>query len=380
MQRSGLSKEPSISTCGVGTEITGIHPTVIKCDDIIGPKNITTADQKQKVIDWINELLPILGNVGRLHIVGTPWDFDDGYAYMMENWLKKKDANGNDLFAFRRMGLRDPENDVESIMPHKFGKAEIDQLYHTMPLDEFSKQIMCDPLNRDNTLIPLENIITYGRLPVKKEEYWEAFMAIDPGISLQKQKCWTGIVVGIPLPPFHLYIDTALRQKCLPSELLDLVIDTINQYQGRLRKIGVEDQSFQKIYEGSLINVVRERMWENPENHNIQVVPMKADNKLKRIYAIEPYFRHKQMYVKESLKDMIYQLSHYPHLSETNIDLLDSLGYLIRLLPPQALRNPYGIIKPGRESKQPDRKKYPPGTVFAGEGELVPVQDEAGVW
>jgi len=44
-------------------------------------ENITTADQKLKVIDYVDKTIPLVGTEGHVYVVGTPWAYDDVYQY-----------------------------------------------------------------------------------------------------------------------------------------------------------------------------------------------------------------------------------------------------------------------------------------------------------
>ena len=47
--RTIRAKEPSIFCSGVETAATGMHPDIIIMDDLVSERNVTTADQIEKV-------------------------------------------------------------------------------------------------------------------------------------------------------------------------------------------------------------------------------------------------------------------------------------------------------------------------------------------
>lgn len=354
------SKEPSFATAGTEKEITGRHPDLLIFDDIVGPKNVTTADQRQKVIDYIIQAIPLLGITGELIMVGTPWAYDDAYHHVQTKWLGKIDADGSPLFSYAKMGIIDDNG--EPTMPSVYNRAAIESLKGTIPSFEWACQYLCDPVAEGSTLINRRDILKYGGLPYDKISNYDVWITIDPAISLDKKKCWTGIVCGIPVPPYYLYIDRAERLKVLPQDLIAAVLNIIDSYGGRVRAVGIEEQSFQKIYEGSLVNELRKRMYESPGARRIAVIPLVAnDSKHSRIYALEPYFRHHQIYVQENCEHMLDQLNRYPRLSDHNLDLLDALAYQLQLLPPAILNNPYGIIKQEERVPKTPGAFYDPG-------------------
>lgn len=354
-QRKNITKEPSISTAGTDVEVTSTHPRHIILDDLVGPKTITTSIQKQKTIDYINECLPLVGTSGTIDISATRWAFDDAYQYLIDNWVNKMDWDGNNLFAFDCMAIEDEQGNP--IMPSKFGKAQIAQLKDTMPLHLFACQMENNPLAHGNSLVKYEDVLIYDMLPKNFPENYDVFITVDPAISLNPNKCYTGIVCGIPVKPNLLYIDEALHLKVLPSGLIENVLMLIEKYDGKVRCIGIEETAFQKIYSGSLINELRKKMSENPNFRNIWVRPLSPiDNKHKRIHAMEYYFRHHQIYIREGtkgLRKLLEQVYHYPHLSEVNLDMIDALAYFPDVLPATCLRSSYGIVEVKKKREDP---------------------------
>jgi hypothetical protein len=188
-------------------------------------------------------------------------------------------------------------------------------------------------------------------------------MAMDPGRSLHAKKCSTGILVGIPVLPYDLFIDEALKIKAEPSDIIETMMDIIlrPRYRFRIKTIAIEINAFQTIYEGSLLNRIREKAAEFRKQkeyalaswlYSIRTIGIESsDNKDDRIYALEPYYRHHQIHIKVGLKDFVFQVTSYPNLSDNNKDLLDAQTILHQVLPSQFLINRRGII-PHRKPRQ----------------------------
>jgi len=241
-QRKNITKEPSVSTAGTDVEVTSTHPRHIILDDVVGPKTITTSQQKQKTIDYINECLPLVGTSGTIDISATRWAFDDAYQYLIDRWVTKKDWNGNNLFAFDCMGIEDEHGNP--IMPSKFGKPQIAQLKDTMPMHLFACQMENNPLSGGNALINKQDVLTYDILPKNLPDDYNVFITIDPAISLNVNKCYTGMICGIPVKPNLLYIDEALHLKVLPTDLINNILMLIEKYENHVKCIGIEETYF----------------------------------------------------------------------------------------------------------------------------------------
>lgn len=85
LNRKSNPKEATFEVTGVGGEITGRHYDVIIFDDIVGPENVGTLEQLNKLRNWWNQMQAILEPGGDQILVGTRWHFADLYGYIIEN-------------------------------------------------------------------------------------------------------------------------------------------------------------------------------------------------------------------------------------------------------------------------------------------------------
>lgn len=347
-------KDPTVLTCGTETDVTGKHPKKIHVTDIVHPKNITTFEQKEKIKDFLRRLIHLAGPYGRMVIEGTPWAMDDAYCYAKDKWSNRLEPDGSPLFARRILDLEKP--DGTSIMPSKYTPAYIKLLKEITPEDEYACLYRCDPTKcGSGSLIKLEDLerSKYFKFPYDTTPDYEVYVAIDPGISEEAKQCYTGITLGIPVLPYDLYVDEAIKGRYSPEMVISKVVELCRRphYRDHIRQIAIESVAFQRIYKGSLEKALR-----RADIGGIHVKELKPDDsKDRRIYSLEPFFRHLQIHIQENLKDLIYQVSHYPHIGIHNRDLLDSLAYLVRSLPHSFMINPTGIIElDERMIKKPD--------------------------
>jgi hypothetical protein len=77
--RAGTGREPCFMPSSIGSNRAGMHPTDIIADDPSNERNSTTPVQRQKVLDAMHQLEPILRDPSDGHIwhIGTPWAFKD---------------------------------------------------------------------------------------------------------------------------------------------------------------------------------------------------------------------------------------------------------------------------------------------------------------
>ncbi len=361
-----FSKEPSIMIAGLKTDMTGKHPRWIDVDDMLHTKNMTTPEQQEKVFVFFEECIHLTGDQGHLTIDGTPKACDDPSVRIRNKWAKIIDGTSggegenSKLFFFRSMDLE--KADGATIMPHKYTAPYVKLLKEITPVNMYACEYRCNPMAGDNTLIKPYDLerCQYDSFMLKRENF-DCFMTIDPGSALSSKKCYTGINLGILQPPYDLWIDYSERVRAEPSHILDKVLDIVSsvKYRDRVKWIGVETVSFQKIYKGSLQNALMKA------GHDILVVPLTPDDsKDNRIYNLEPYFRHGQIHILSALKDLIYQVGHYPHIAKYNRDLIDALAYFAQLLGQLWIVNPEGIIQPSE--KKVEEVKYRPPEEVAG--------------
>jgi len=376
------SKQPSIMVAGLKTDMTGKHPRWMDIDDPLHPKNMTTPEQQDKVFNFIEECVHLTGDQGHLTIDGTPYGCDDPYVRTRDKWAKIIDGTtGGEnakLFFFRSMDLE--KSDGTTIMPHKFTPQYVKLLKEITPVQTYALQYRCNPMAGDNLLIKPYDLdrCQYDQFALDRKKF-RAYITIDPGAALSSKKCFTGINLAVLQPPYDLWIEYSIRMRAEPSHIIDKVLDIVSnaKWRGQIDFIGVETVSFQKIYRGSLQNALMKA------GYDILVTPLTPDDsKDNRIYNLEPYFRHGQIHILRELKDLIYQVGHYPHIAKYNRDLIDALAYFPQLLKERWIINPTGIILPTEEKIIVIPKHTDPLMIAGGEEEenLVGVASEGREW
>jgi len=71
--------EPTISSFGLGSEVTGRHCDWIKCDDVVGEQNTGTREQKEKVRHQVQNLEAVRDPGSYFFDIGTIWADDDAH-------------------------------------------------------------------------------------------------------------------------------------------------------------------------------------------------------------------------------------------------------------------------------------------------------------
>lgn len=84
-QRTRASAEPSIATTGVEKAQASQHYDNIVMDDLVIRENISTVEQRNRVINFYRDTLDLLEPKGTLVIIGTRWAMGDLYQHIIEN-------------------------------------------------------------------------------------------------------------------------------------------------------------------------------------------------------------------------------------------------------------------------------------------------------
>lgn len=82
--RNRIYREPTVSISTVGSVKAGSHYNHIKIDDMVTELNSLTADQRQKVIDFYDGLIPLLEPDGYIDLIGTRYHQFDLYGKLLE--------------------------------------------------------------------------------------------------------------------------------------------------------------------------------------------------------------------------------------------------------------------------------------------------------
>lgn len=101
----GTVKEPTITTAGVETALTGGHYDIIMHDDLVEENNIGTKEQIQKIIRFYQNSLDLLDPGGKLIVIGTRWAMGDLYGHIIENEMGT--INGKPIEAENRIKWRE---------------------------------------------------------------------------------------------------------------------------------------------------------------------------------------------------------------------------------------------------------------------------------
>lgn len=101
----GSIKEPTITTAGVETALTGTHYDILVLDDLVEENNCNTKEQIEKIIRFYQNSLDLLDPGGIVVVVGTRWSEGDLYGWIIQNEMTS--LNGTEILPEMRARWRE---------------------------------------------------------------------------------------------------------------------------------------------------------------------------------------------------------------------------------------------------------------------------------
>ena len=224
-------REPSLFASSPGTGNAGKHPTDIHFDDLQNEKNSRTYAQRQKVIDYIKQAVPIARNPYKSPIcaVMTAWAPDDAYCYLRDHpmWtmVTRGVWDGVNPATGEKDGTGPGPNGSWPLCP-SFMTAE--EIYKT--LDEvgevfFAAQYLNDPIPAEDALFDKPMIEAFedlselapvgGKLsipaPISHQTggqilLWDPVHRLEGQGGVQQKRSLNGLIRVYPVPAKRLGI------------------------------------------------------------------------------------------------------------------------------------------------------------------------------
>jgi len=356
LPRTGIFSEPSISAIGVKGAAQSGHYTTIRIDDLVGKEAMESQAVLEKVFEWQDNTEELLvepdishPDASEISIVGTHWGVGDYFDYVQEKYTKYewiivpalKDPKLEDRTHITY--LQHPHvNDGESNYPEKFKTEHYIEMMNN-PEKEliFWAQHMNNPrmgsgLNKfdikwlkfyreeereDGTYLFCKDD---NEVFAVKEIPW--FGMIDPGgfseLKLTKKGSRNAMLIaGQARDSVKKFVRFTHADRFKePDKFMDILFAAQKKHKPRLWRI---DTAAQQAY--IYKDILQER---KKRGEFIRVSPMtassKKDSKDDDIQAlINPMFNG-EIYVHESMKELIAEVGMYPH--GMTKDLIDMLG------------------------------------------------------
>ena len=302
-QRANLgAKEPTLQAISVGVVTVGFHWDFGFFDDVYGQKNTSTVEQRDKVWNWIGEMMAQLDPGARLFIIGTLHHFDDGYCRVM------KDHRLRELFEVFVFAWCDPLVDPGStepttlFFPGVLTRAFVAQQKLKMSPRQFACYYENKPFAGDQQLFKPEyfRVIRDQDIPNAVWTYILtdfAFIADENRTGVPDRTCFW--VVSLDTHRVAYVRDFFVGAVRL-NDSCRLLCDLWNAYQvANIKGVTLEKASGAESIK-SMLEELRRQTFIMPRL--IDIPGRNQQEKDLRIEAIEPRFRRGDIYFAQSLR------------------------------------------------------------------------------
>ncbi|MEM2111665.1 MAG: hypothetical protein QXX08_07290 [Candidatus Bathyarchaeia archaeon] len=229
------------------------HYSILINDDLVNKDNCNTAEQIEKIIDWWKLARSLLESKGFEIIIGTRYNRDDLYGYLLERFLEFTpetyiqhrskaivQLNKNNYHYLRITCWADPENERGSTFPTLFSEDKLKRI-QAEQAEFFSYQYLNDVTSESDAVFKRSWIQHWrrGELPEGRITY----MLVDPSGKETTQSDRTGIVVVDAGIDKRFYVIYAKGEKMTDLSAVEEILKLASYYQPAL--IGIEEGKFE---------------------------------------------------------------------------------------------------------------------------------------
>lgn len=339
VNRKGAHAEPTVTAQGTEGARAGAHYTLIICDDIATKEAKDQPSTMAKIIDWADgtEALLELPYENQILIIGTPWAHDDVYEHLRKSWGTTQNKNfysecirpffddeGEPIFS-ELYGGRDNALDFARRMAETnaylwsanflLSPQIPDAQFDEKDLQYFDLSPDRDYLLYKGFAMEQPNVVPIDSL--------EVYITVDPAFSKDATASKAAICVSGVAPDGHIFVLESAGVRSGTDKLIDKICEFCWQYEGQLRKIGIEKVGQQQAFIDYLNKEFRRRgIYRRVE----PLPPGSAKSKEARIRAnLQPYFSQRRLWLRINQSGLLEEFRKFP-LSNLR-DELDAMSY-----------------------------------------------------
>ena len=281
VDRTEISKDPTIKATGLMGPITGGRSDLIICDDIIDEENIRTQLQLEKVNTWFNKvLIPTLYPWGAIIVIGTRWSYADIYAELLEKWPHN---------VKQAIETIDGEETDNVLWPEYWPYEKLVERRNEIGTIIFNCQYQNDPTTMEGNKLKSWMLHSWNEQRPDGTEYGgppsncQYYAALDPSLG---ENDYFGIAILAYDPPHNqAYLVDVLAEHHPFPDIIKTQIPLLHS-QYKFLKIYMETNFWQKL----LINM--------PELRGLPIVPVQTvRNKEERFIPMSSHFESKRVLV-----------------------------------------------------------------------------------
>ena len=268
VKNTRMDGEVSVMAVGLGGSITGFRSDLLIVDDLVDRTNVNTDIQREKVVEFWNEIVfPTLNPDGRIFVICTRWSNKDFYSLLMEQEAYRDNIHVVSAFREDEDGkpVKDAGGQYISYWPERWPVEKLLQIREEIGSLAFSAQYLNNPSGYEGRLFKPEWIHHYtvddDILP--KQGNMVYVMSVDPNISEEPEADNTAIVtLAVDSKRGDVYVlDIFARPMGFLNQVEHLKMYALRRQlsvgktfllgEQTIMKIGVESVAYQKALQAT---------------------------------------------------------------------------------------------------------------------------------
>lgn len=328
-QRQRPNKTPTVDTAGIDKVLTSQHYRIIKADDLVTRETTTTGEQIEKVKNHLKDLLKLLDPDGLMDIIGTRWDDQDAYRWVLDELTNEaqlhdeafavfdlppvRDENGNKVYL---IGPTYPQGSIPTF-PKKFTINILEHLKYKLGSYDYSCNIENNPTSPTNRIFQ-DPMRYWDSLP----EEISHMVLVDPAISKRDDSC-DAVVVDVAESRggqiFAVDYEAFQGEGKHPGRIIDKVIEYLLVHGANV--CGIEAVGYQEVLCTLLVDELKKRKLK------MDVVPIhQNEDKARRIICLQPYWERNDFLIKRGMAKLEEQLQKFRKPIVAACDVLDAIA------------------------------------------------------
>lgn len=273
VNRTEISKNPTVKATGLMGAITGGRSDLIICDDLIDEENIRSQLQLEKALTWHDKVLsPTLYPWGGEIVIGTRWHYADLYQNFINQY--PKDAPN---ISVKKAIIKeaDPENNISPVVlwPEYWTYSKLVDKRRKVGSIIFDCQYQNDPTSMEGSLLKAKWLQPWEQPPPAHCRY---YFGIDPSLG---ESDYFGIaILAFDQQKNQAYLEDVWAEHLpFPQILKEKLPQLIRQYHPL--KMYMETNFWQKL------------LTKMPELQGMPIVPVQTvKNKEERFIPLSSHF------------------------------------------------------------------------------------------
>jgi len=338
-------KDATISTVGIGGAILARRADIIICDDVLGPENTRTLEQRMAVKRWFYEvLMPVLEpKTGRIVFIGTMWHKDDllnellkdpSYDFrkkykaiisdsermdLWDRWVELLRKDKKEAQKFLEQNRKEMYRGVKVLWEERFPYETL-YLLRKENRAAFEKMYQNEWIPREEQEVKEEWIRYYDVLPAEKP-LWQG-TGVDLAISKKETADYTAMVSGklymIGGTPKIYVMPNPVNERLSGYETNEKARSvSLALGGGSVTPLWVEDVAYQK-------RAIEEMVRIGLPAEGVKV----STDKRARLRTVSTYIQNGTvLFPRRGCEDLISQLTGFG--AEAHDDLMDAFVFMV---------------------------------------------------